>query len=79
MGGCWGKLSSMKEMLNQHGFKYMTETVASENNVINGGTAIGKMILQNKMLLGIVCSVGLNGQLRDHSTLAHTVPTTIEP
>ena len=41
MGGCWGELSSMKEMLKEHGFKYFTDTVASSNKVINGGTAIG--------------------------------------
>ena len=41
MGGCWEELSSMKEMLKQHGFKYFTDTVASSNKVINGGTAIG--------------------------------------
>ena len=41
MGGCWGELSSMKEMLKQHGFKYVTDIVASSNKVINGGTAIG--------------------------------------
>ena len=41
MGGCWGELSSMKEMLKEHGFKYITDTVASSNKVINGGTAIG--------------------------------------
>ena len=28
-------------MLKKHGFMYLTDTVASDNKVLNGGTAIG--------------------------------------
>ena len=41
LGGCWEELSSLREMLKEHGFDYSTETVGDSNVIISGGTFIG--------------------------------------